>query len=325
MIADGRQRAQQDVEALARFEAAGAEQDALVQARCRAAAADRRPRAGSVERVDRRADRARSGIVRIRVARECRDGAARPARATRSVAITASAARGAGEHRLPQRQIRGALERRARRIGRAELLEPLRVQHQRRRRPLPRRAGARVAEHARAKAVDDVGLPCAHEIQRPPAGAQAEQRIRRAAIEHRRPAPSGAGEREVRHELRADRPGGSTRGDRAWPAGGGCVISVTSTSRSASARDEIVDVALEAAVAVQREDRARDDGTRRLSSRAPSSSVVEPLDARHDRRRVESRSIFAARRRRAARAGPASWRSRRTSSASPSATSTAGR
>ncbi len=108
---------------------------------------------------------------------------------------------GAHEDGLAQRKIRGALERRSRRIRGAELLEPLRIQHERRRRRTLR-PRPRIPEHARAEAVDDVRLAVTDEIERPATCPQPEERIRRAAVEHGRAAAAGAGERVVRDELR---------------------------------------------------------------------------------------------------------------------------
>ena len=63
------------------------------------------------------------------------------------------------------------------------------------------RVGAlpRVAEHARAEAVDDVDVAARDELERDAPGALAEQRIRGAAIDHRRAAPSGERKGAVRH------------------------------------------------------------------------------------------------------------------------------
>ena len=153
VIAHRRQRAQQDVEALVRFEPADAEQNALVRLDVvRAGAGRRRAPDWSARRWP--ADRARwesSASGRAGIPR-CRRTTGSSAR---SVAMTASAA--AAQVRTARRSGRYAarLSRRARRIGRAELLEPLRVQHERRR--CADVARARVAEHARAEPVDDVG------------------------------------------------------------------------------------------------------------------------------------------------------------------------
>jgi hypothetical protein len=180
--------------------------------------------------------------------------------------------RRADEDGLPQRQIRGALQRRARRIRGAELLEALWVQHQRRRRrtwrsSLPRRRAGRVtagaqpgpgiAEHARTQAVDDVGLALTDEIQRAPAGAQPEERIRRGPIQHRRPAPSSSGEGVVRHEDQADGRIDRLRRERLAARRRLCDqrdLDVAGDERPG----EIVDVAFESAEPVQREDRAAD-------------------------------------------------------------------
>ena len=70
---------------------------------------------------------------------------------------------GARDHGPPQRQVGDPLEARAPRIRRAELLESLRVQHQRRR-GVP--ALPRVPEHAGAEPVDDVDLAAVDEVER---------------------------------------------------------------------------------------------------------------------------------------------------------------
>ena len=59
---------------------------------------------------------------------------------------------------------------------------------------------ARVAEHARAEAMDDVRLAALDHFGRHRAGAKTEERIRRAPIDDRRASASGARERPVRNE-----------------------------------------------------------------------------------------------------------------------------
>ena len=153
-----------------------------------------------------------------------------------------------------QRQVAGALEPRAPRVGRAELFEALRVEDERRD---ARRAPPGISEHARAEPVDDVDLAVADELPGQSPGAQAEERVGRAAIDHRRAASAGARERpigdgperdpwvdDIRALWRLRRAGDERRLD----AGVGEVA------------HEVVDVPLEAAEAVQREHGSGDDG-----------------------------------------------------------------
>ena len=63
------------------------------------------------------------------------------------------------------------------------------------------RSRRRVAEHARAEPVNDVDLARRHHAGSEPPGALPEQRIRRAAIENRRPATVREWKRHVRHRL----------------------------------------------------------------------------------------------------------------------------
>ena len=153
-----------------------------------------------------------------------------------------------------KRQIAGPLEPGPAWVGGAELLEPLRVQHERRR---ARRATARVAEHARAQAMDDVDLAVADELPGKSARAQPEERVRRASIDHRRPAPSRQRERPIRDRCERD-PWmnlvgrvaflGCSRDERRLDAGFGQIA------------HEVIDVALEAAESMQREHGSGDDG-----------------------------------------------------------------
>ena len=161
---------------------------------------------------------------------------------------------GAGEDGASQRQVPGALEPRAARVGGAEFLESLRIEHERRD---ARRAPPGISEHARAEPVDDVDLAVADELPGQSPGAQSEQRVRRASIDHRRAAPARERERPVgdgpERDPRVDRIRALTRlrraGDeRRLDAGVGEVA------------HEIVDVPLEPAEAMQREHRSSDDG-----------------------------------------------------------------
>jgi hypothetical protein len=104
----------------------------------------------------------------------------------------------ARQHRAPERQIRGPLQRGFRGIRRAEFFETLRIQHQRRSRIL---SHASIAKDARAEAVHDVRAPGLHEIERAPPRPETEDRIRRAAIDYRRPPPSREREGVVRNEF----------------------------------------------------------------------------------------------------------------------------
>ena len=162
----------------------------------------------------------------------------------------------AREDRAPKWQIARALERRLVRARRAEFLEPLRVEHERRG---ASRAPPRVAEHARAEPVDYVDLPIANEIGGDPACAEPEQRICGAPIEHGRAASAGQRERSIRDRDQSD------PWIEAGPARRRGAARRSSNERHVhvSARqilNEIVDVTLESADAVERKGRAGDDG-----------------------------------------------------------------
>ena len=140
----------------------------------------------------------------------------------------------ARQDRASKRQVRRALQPRPRRIGRAELLQPLRIEDERRARAP---AASRVSEHARAEAVHEIDGAPLDELPGGPPGALAEQRIRGAAIEHGRPPAAGEREGAIRHEPHVD-----ARIDRLRPrpcSTGVRVMSVTSTPRRArgTARD----------------------------------------------------------------------------------------
>ena len=172
----------------------------------------------------------------------------------------------------PNRHAQGpvpkALQRGTGRIGRAEFFEPLRVEHERCA-YVRTRVFHRVAKHAGAQAVNDVDVSRPDEMRSQPPGTQPEQRIRRAAIENRRPSPVCEWERHVRHrphrELRMAehriRAGisGSVGGRRR------CNQRHMKVTRQ-QASHEIVDVPLEATEAVKWIHRPRDDGdAQRLS------------------------------------------------------------
>ena len=127
----------------------------------------------------------------------------------------------------------------------------------------------RVAEHAGAQAVNDVDVPCPDETRSQPPGTQPEQRIRRAAIENRRPAPVREWERHVRHrphrELRMAEH--CIRAGVSRSVGGRrrCNQRHMNVTRQ-QASHEIVDVPLEAAEAMKWIDGSRDNGdAQRLS------------------------------------------------------------
>ena len=149
----------------------------------------------------------------------------------RSVAMTQSAACAHVEHRAAQRQIGGALQPRARGIGRAEFLQPLRIEHERRRRLCA--PPARIAEHAGAEAVHEIDRRRLDELPRDAPGALAEERIRRASVEDRGAAPARQRKRAVGHEPRRD-PGWIAPASGA--VGGVRVMSVTSMPARARCR-----------------------------------------------------------------------------------------
>ena len=95
---------------------------------------------------------------------------------------------GADEHGFPKWQVRDTLESCPPGIGRAKFFETLRVHHERRR---DRSALACVAEHAGAKAMDDINLPALDEIERHSAGPFSEEWIRRASVDDGRSPSSG--------------------------------------------------------------------------------------------------------------------------------------
>ena len=69
---------------------------------------------------------------------------------------------GAGKHRTTERQVRRTLQSGPRRIRRAELLEALRIQHQRRRRSTP---GPSISEHTGAQSVHELNATGRHQIE----------------------------------------------------------------------------------------------------------------------------------------------------------------
>ncbi len=108
---------------------------------------------------------------------------------------------GTGADRPLQRQVAETLEPGSRRIGRAELLEPLRIQNQRCLQPCP---APRVAEDAGAEAVDEVDVATCDHLGRDLASALPESRIGGAAIEDGRPSSSGQREGAVGNESQGD-------------------------------------------------------------------------------------------------------------------------
>src|SRR5262245_46184842 len=89
----------------------------------------------------------------------------------RDHAVSGSRAR---ENRAAERKIAGALEHGPSRAGRAELLEPLGIEDERRG---ASRAAARVAEHACTQPVYDVDLSIADEVPGHASRTQSEDRI----------------------------------------------------------------------------------------------------------------------------------------------------
>ncbi len=103
---------------------------------------------------------------------------------------------GARADRLPERPVRPHFQLCAAGVGRAELLEALRVEDERRQRGIASPGGG-IAQDAGAQPVHEIHAVLAREPRRKASGAPAEQRVGRVAVQDRRPSPAGAGERHV--------------------------------------------------------------------------------------------------------------------------------
>jgi hypothetical protein len=172
---------------------------------------------------------------------------------------------GTGPHGRLQRCVGEPLQAREAGMRAAELLQALRIEHERR-----TCVGAamrqRVAEPAGAEGVHEIDVAAADQVGGDAAGPPAEDGVSGSAIDHRGAAPSGAGEGHVRHGAQPDPAG--------WRGEQRRHVTVRAErprcrGRLGEERDrqpppgqvvqQVVDVALEAADAVQRVDRARQD------------------------------------------------------------------